>query len=255
MRRKLARQVMTQLESRRRLTARPLLKDGPVEMPEGKRVDGILRESDALYRTVTETASDAIIVIDEDSKILFVNRTTERIFGYLKNDLLGQSLTMLMPDYLRQVHRQAVKKYIETGKRHLSWEGVEFTGLHKSGKEIWLQISFGEFVRDGKHTFTGICRDISERKRLEHERFQLAAIVESSRDAIIGKDLDGIITSWNKGAERIYGYSAEEVVGKHAAILTLAEHANEIARIMEKLRRGERIEPYETVRVTKSGER
>ncbi|PYX68062.1 MAG: hypothetical protein DMG72_23755, partial [Acidobacteria bacterium] len=61
--------------------------------------------------------------------------------------------------------------------------------------------------------------------------------------------------SWNKGAERIYGYSAEEVVGKHAAILTLAEHANEIARIMEKLRRGERIEPYETVRVTKSGER
>src|SRR5439155_11168785 len=85
--------------------------------------------------------------------------------------------------------------------------------------------------------------------------FQMAVIVDSSGDAIIGKDLDGIITSWNKGAERIYGYSAEEVVGKHAAILTLAEHANEIARIMEKLRRGERIEPYETVRVTKSGER
>ena len=252
---RLACQVVAQLELRRTPPYKAFSQDRPVEMPESKGSGGVLRESEALYRTVTETASDAIIVIDEDSQILFVNRSTERIFGYLKEDLLGQSLTMLMPDYLRQVHRQAVKKYIETGKRHLSWEGVELTGLHKSGKEIWLQISFGEIVRDGKHIFTGICRDISERKRLEHERFQLAAIVESSGDAIIGKDLDGIITSWNKGAERIYGYSAEEVVGKHAAVLTLAEHANEIARIMEKLRRGERIEPYETVRVTKSGER
>src|SRR5437899_12885702 len=153
---------------------------------------------------------------------------------------------MLMPDYLRHVHRQAITKYVEIGKRHLSWEGVELPGLHKSGKEIWLQISFGEFIRDGKHVFTGTCRDITEHKRFEQERFQLAAIVESSEDAIIGKDLDGIITSWNKGAERIYGYSAEEVVGKHAAILTPAEHADEIARIMAKLKRNEQIDPYET---------
>src|SRR5712692_2268663 len=167
--RKLARQVMTQLKSRRRSISQTFPQAASAEMPEGKSADGILRESDSLYRTVTETASDAIIVIDEDSQILFVNRATERIFGYLKNELVGQLLTMLMPDYLRQVHQQAIKKYVGTGKRHLSWEGVELPGLHKSGKEIWLQISFGDSVRDGQHIFTGICRDISERKRAEEK--------------------------------------------------------------------------------------
>ena len=253
--RKLARQVVTQLESRRRSVTRTFLPARSTEMPESKSPDGVLHESEGLYRTVAETASDAIIVIDEHSEILFVNRATERIFGYPKEELLGEPLTMLMPDYLRQVHRQAIKKYVDTGKRHLSWEGVQLPGLHKSGKEIWLQISFGEFVRDGKHIFTGICRDITEHKEFEQERFRLAAIVESSENAIVGKDLDGIITSWNKGAARIYGYSAEEVIGKPVSILTPAERFNEIPQLMERLKHGERIEEYETVRVTKSGER
>ncbi len=253
--RNLARQVMTQLESRRRSISQTFSRAGSAERPESKGADGISRESEALYRTVTETASDAIIVIDEDSKILFVNRATERIFGYLKDELLGQQLTMLMPDYLRQIHEQAIKKYVETGNRHLSWDGVELPGLHKSGREISLEISFGEFVRDGKRIFTGICRDTTERKRFQQERYQLAAIVESSEDAIIGKDLDGIITSWNKGAEHIYGYTAEEVVGQPVANLTPAERSDEIPQILEKLKRGEHIKNSETVRVTKSGGR
>ena len=212
--RKLARQVMTQLESRRRLTARPLLKDGPVEMPEGKGVDGILRESDALYRTITETASDAIIVIDEDSKILFVNRATERIFGYLKNELVGQLLTMLMPDYLRQVHQQAIKKYVGTGKRHLSWEGVELPGLHKSGQEIWLQISFGESVRDGKHIFTGICRDISERKRAEEKlRGQETRLLEQMPAVLWTTDMDLRITSSAGAGLAALDWHPDQMVG------------------------------------------
>src|SRR5437660_117736 len=212
--RKLARQVMTQLESRRRLTARPLLKDGPVEMPEGKGVDGILRESDALYRTITETASDAIIVIDEDSKILFVNRATERIFGYLKSELVGQLLTMLMPDYLWQVHQQAIKKYVGTGKRHLSWEGVELPGLHKSGKEIWLQISFGESVRDGKHIFTGICRDISERRRAEEKlRGQETRLLEQMPAVLWTTDMDLRITSSAGAGLAALDWHPDQMVG------------------------------------------
>ncbi len=249
--RKLARQVMTQLESRR--LASSALQEDPVERSNGKSAEGALGESVALYRTVTENASDAIIVIDEESKILFVNRATERIFGYAKDEILGQPLTMLMPDYLRQVHRHALKKYIETGKRHISWEGVEVPGLHKSGKEIFLEISFSEDASDGKRIFTGICRDITGRNRVEHERQQLAAIVESCGDAIIGKDLNGIVTSWNKGAERTYGYTAEEVIGKPVSMLTLPERSDEIPQNMQRLQRGERVEHYETVRVTKSG--
>jgi two-component system, cell cycle sensor histidine kinase and response regulator CckA len=253
--RNLARQVMTQLESRRRSMSQTFSLAGSGKMSESKGAEGISLESEVLYRRVTETASDAIIVIDEHSEILFVNRATERIFGYLKDELLGQQLTMLMPDYLRQIHEQAIKKYVETGNRHLSWDGVELPGLHKSGKEISLEISFGEFVRDGKRIFTGTCRDTTQRKRFEDERFQLAAIVESSEDAIIGKDLDGIITSWNKGAEHIYGYAAEEVLGKPISILAPADRRDEILQILEKVKCGEHIKHSETARVTKSGGR
>jgi PAS domain S-box-containing protein len=100
----------------------------------------------------------------------------------------------------------------------------------------------------------------SERARLAREqllraaRLRLAAIVESSYDAITGKDVDGIITDWNKGAERIYGYTAEQMIGKPVAILAPPERPDEIPQIMERIRRGERIEHYETVRVTKDGE-
>ncbi len=251
---KLARQVMTQLESRRRLMSQTCSRAGSAEMPESKGADEISRESEALYRAVIETTSDAVIVIDEDSKILFVNRSTEGIFGYLKDELLGKQLTVLMPDYLRQIHEQSIKRYVQTGKKHLSWDGVELPGLHKSGKEICLEISFGECVRDGKRTFSGICRDITARKRLERQESQLAAIVESSEDAIIGENLDGIIISWNKGAERIHGYRAEEVIGKAVSILVPPEGSNETVQIMERLKHGESLEQYETVRITKSGE-
>ena len=82
---------------------------------------------------VAETASDAIITIDEQSTILFANRATEKIFGYTRDELVGQSLAMLMPDYLRHTHRAAVDRYLETGKRHMSWESVQMPGLHHDG--------------------------------------------------------------------------------------------------------------------------
>jgi len=239
---RLAGQVVAQLKLRQRPTRTTFSQDGLADRSEGKGADGILGGAEALYCTLSETASDAIIVIDEDGKILLVNRATEKIFGYRKKELLGQQLTMLMPDCLRQVNLQAIQQYVEIG------------GLHKGGKEIWLQISFSEFVREGKHVFTGICRDITGRKQVEKERFQLAAIVESCEDAIIGRALDGTMTSWNRGAERIYGYRAEEVIGKPVSMLTSAERLDEIPQIMDKLMRGDPIEHYQAVRVTKSGE-
>src|ERR1700716_3167972 len=87
-------------------------------------------------RVIADTASDAIITIDQDSTILFVNRATEQIFGYSQAELLGQSLTMLMPDYLRHIHRAGLESYVETGQRHISWNAVALPGLHQNGKEI-----------------------------------------------------------------------------------------------------------------------
>jgi len=141
-----------------------------------------LRQSENRFRTLAETASDAIITIDEDSRIVYVNQATARIFGYTVDELRGNEMTMLMPEYLRHLHKAGFKRYRETGERHISWEAVELPGLHKSGAEIPLELSFGEFIRDDKRFFTGIARDITERKRVEEEREQAEEALRRSRE-------------------------------------------------------------------------
>lgn len=137
-----------------------------------------LRESEARSRIVMETVADAVVTIDESSTILFVNRAAERIFGYAAGEMLGADMKMLMPDYLRHLHDAGVRRYVETGVKHISWEGVALPGLHKSGREIPLEISFGEFTYGGRRYFTGIARDISARRRVEA---RLAAQYEVTR--------------------------------------------------------------------------
>ncbi|MGI9166778.1 MAG: PAS domain S-box protein [Pyrinomonadaceae bacterium] len=137
------------------------------DITERKRAEEALRASEERYRIVTETATEAIITIDESSTILFINPATEKIFGYPAEDMLGEQLTMLMPEYLRHVHRAGLNRYVGTGRKHISWEGVELPGLHKGGQEIPLEVSFSEVIKNGHHYFTGIARDITERKRAE----------------------------------------------------------------------------------------
>jgi PAS domain S-box-containing protein len=137
------------------------------QLLERKRGDQKLRESESRFRTLAETASDAIITIDEQSTIIYVNRAAQNVFGHSVEEMLGQDLTMLMPEYLRHLHKAGLARYAETGKRHIGWEAVELPGLHKDGREIPLELSFGEFTRHNQRLFTGIARDITERKRAE----------------------------------------------------------------------------------------
>jgi PAS domain S-box-containing protein len=137
------------------------------QLIERRRADQALRVSEERFRTLAETASDAIITIDEQSIIIFINPATERIFGYSQSEMVGANMTMLMPEYLKHLHEAGLSRYVETGRKHISWESVELPGLHKNGHEIPLELSFGEFERDDRRFFTGIARDISERKRAE----------------------------------------------------------------------------------------
>lgn len=146
-----------------------------------ERTEQSLRGSEERYRIVTETASDAILTIDEDSTILLANAATEKIFGHPVDQLIGQKLTLLMPDYLRRLHEESLKRYVTTGQRHLSWQAVELPGLHKTGREIPLEISFGEFQKNGRYFFAGIVRDVSERKRVEE------ALRFSEKLAVVGR--------------------------------------------------------------------
>lgn len=158
------------------------------QLIERKRTEEALRESENRFRTLAETASDAIITIDERSTILFVNPAAETVFGHTLGDMIGRELTMLMPEYVRHLHRAGFSRYLKTGDRHLSWEAIELPGLHKGGHEIPLEVSFGEFAKNGKRFFTGIIRDISERKRaeeaLQHSREERLIELERVRRRI-----------------------------------------------------------------------
>ncbi len=151
-----------------------------VDVLELGLTDRELRASEARHQIVNETASDAIVTIDKESSILYINPAVTKIFGHRPEDMLGKSLTMLMPEYLRHVHEAGIKRYTETGQRHISWDAVEVPGLHKDGHEIDLEISFGEHLRDGQHLFTAIIRDTTKRKHAEEKERALHA---SERDA------------------------------------------------------------------------
>jgi len=177
------------------------------------------RESEARYRIVAETASDGLLSIDEDSTVLFANPATERIFGHKVEKIIGQKLTMLMPEYLREVHRAGIDRYLETGRRHLNWEHIEVSGLHAEGHEFPLELSFGESNQNGKRVFIGIARDITERKKAEtilsesEERFA-KAFNASPLILTISSLKDGRIIEVNDTFVEVSGYTREETIGR-----------------------------------------
>jgi len=137
-----------------------------------------LREAEARSRIVMETVADAVITVDEAGTILVVNRAAHMVFGYEEGELVGRDLKLLMPDRMRAPHEAGMRRYVETGRRNIPWGGVELPGLRKDGSEILLEISFGEFALGGRRYFTGVARDITERKRSER---RLAAQYEVTR--------------------------------------------------------------------------
>jgi PAS domain S-box-containing protein len=134
-----------------------------------KRAEDARRQIEEQHRIVVETATEAVVSIDGDSKILFVNPATIRIFGYQSSELIGQPLTMLVPEFMRELHKAGLQRYLATGRRHVNWQGTELVGLHKNREEFPIEVSFGEGRKDGRSIFTGFIRDITDRKRAEEE--------------------------------------------------------------------------------------
>jgi PAS domain S-box-containing protein len=137
------------------------------DVTERKHAERALLESEAKFRTLAETASDAIITIDEAGVISFVNAGTEKIFGYTSRQMIGKQLTMLIPERMRPLHQTGLKRFMRSGKRNIPWKAVELPGLHRDGHEIQLELSFAEYDKDGRRYFTSVIRDITERKRSE----------------------------------------------------------------------------------------
>src|SRR5262249_47870513 len=137
------------------------------DITQRKRAEEALRHSEEHYRVVVETATDAVVSVDEDSNVVFANPATTLIFGYSAAELIGQPLAMIMPERLRSLHKAAVERYLKTGKRHVNWAGVELLAQRKNGEEFPIEVSFGQVVKDGQHFFTGFIRDITQRKQAQ----------------------------------------------------------------------------------------
>lgn len=207
---------------------------------ERRQTEESLRESEERFRTFAQAIPDATVVMDADSRIVYVNQAVRTIFGYEPEELIGQPMTVIMPERHRHPHIQAVDRFMATGERRIPWDGVILEGLRKDGTEVPLEISFGTYEREGRRFFTGVVRDITERNRAaERVRFQ-ANLLDAVGEAVIATDLDGRILYWNAFAERLYGWRADEVVGREIAEVTPAPPSREVAReILQTLRRGE----------------
>ncbi len=167
---------------------------------------------------VIASATDAIVTADEDGLILSWNPAAERIFGYDASEVIGRSLTMLMPERFRDAHRAGHARVVETGETRVIGQTVELSGLRKDGAEFPIELSLSTWTDDGTRLFAGIIRDVSERALLNAElaesRDRLEAILSSANDAVICADGDGLVVLWNPAAERLLGHREADMVGK-----------------------------------------
>jgi PAS domain S-box-containing protein len=204
-------------------------------------------------RLVVEGAPNAMLMTDSDRRILFVNRATERIFGYVRPQLVGRQVEFLIPERNRAAHPGLISEFLASPNARAMGAGRELYGRRADGSEVPIEISLNPIhTSEGLFTLASIV-DLTERKRAEGAFERLAAIIEHSEDAILSKSLDGVITSWNRGAERLFGYLEQDVVGSSIAVLVPERLIDDEMRAMNKVRTEGRLNLYETVRRRKDG--
>jgi PAS domain S-box-containing protein len=215
-----------------------------------------VRLDERTLRAVLEAAPDAIVVVDGTGRIVFVNAQTEKVFGYGRDELLGQAVEVLVPEAFRAAHPGHRAGYSTAARTRPMGMGIDLRGRRKNGTEFPVEISLSPIETDGELLIASAIRDVTDRRSADEAKLRLAAIVQSSDDAIVGKNLDGTIVSWNDGATRIFGYTADEAIGKPVTILWPPglkddEHAEH--RILDRLKAGGHIEHFETLRRCKDG--
>ena len=213
-------------------------------------------QSETWLKAVFNTALDAIITMNPAGMITAWNSQAESTFGWGEAEAVGGSLSdLIIPPQHREAHEKGIARFLVTGEGPILRKRIEITALHRDGREFPVELTVCPMRKGGDWHFSAFVRDLTERRRGEEAQARLAAIVESSHDAILSMDMSGTIVTWNAAAEQLYCYTAHEVIGQHLSLLVPEDQPDEIPGIMKRLARGERIEHYETVRVRRGGTR
>lgn len=185
-----------------------------------------LRESEAKFRSVMESAIDAIISGDAKGRIRSWNSAATALFGFKEEEVIGEPIEIIIPERFREMHKEGIHRVSTGGPSHVIGKTVELAAIRKDGTEFPVELSLATWFLDDNRYYTGIIRDISERKQAE-QKFR--SVTESAIDAIISADHTGVIVSWNKAATNILGYSEEEVIGQRLELI-IPERYHEMHR-------------------------
>jgi PAS domain S-box-containing protein len=240
-----------------------LYEEAQREIAEREWAQAELRSSRDELGVILGGVADGVTAQDPTGRVIYANEAAARMVGYPSGRAFVEAPLQETMERFEVLDEEGRPFPLENlpGRRALRGEeGAEEVLLFRvlaTGEERWSIVRAVPVFDEGGRVrmAVSIFRDVTEQRRAEEERARLVAIVESSDDAIIGKTLAGMITSWNKGAERIYGYSADEAVGQPISMLVPPERPDEIPRILESIRRGEKVDHFETVRVTRDGRR
>jgi PAS domain S-box-containing protein len=214
-----------------------------------------VESANARLQGIIFSAMDAVITINSQQRIVLFNPAAEAMFGRKAGHTEGKHIECLIPERFRSSHGKFVDAFGDTGvsSRRMGALGA-ISGQRANGEEFPIEASISQIEISGEKLFTVILRDITERKKTEERVGRLAAIVDNTEDAIVGKTLDGIVTSWNRGAEELFRYSEEEMIGRSIRQIIPPESAAEEDVILTSVRAGRAVH-RETVRLKKSGER
>lgn len=224
------------------------------QIPDAQDCTPLLPElpSRPLLAAIVDSSDDAIISKSLDGVITSWNRSAERLFGYTAAEIIGRPVLTIIPPELHHEEPEILRQ-LRRGERI---ERYETKRMRKDGSRVEVSLTIAPVKdRDGRVIgIAKVARDISLLRHASAATRLLAAIVDSSDDAIISKNLDGVITSWNTAAGRIFGYTAEEMIGKPVSVLIPPDRQEEEPRILDRLKRGERVDHYQTIRLRKTGE-
>jgi two-component system, cell cycle sensor histidine kinase and response regulator CckA len=221
---------------------------------EQSRLERALANSEGFCQVLLDSALDCIVCTDENAGITEFNAAAVRTFRITRQEALGQNwLELLLPLGAREDCRRQLLATTDGAEVTLVANRIETVAVRSDGKEFPAEFTLTRVHNDHKVTFVARVRDITARRKAEEALLWLAAIVESSQDAVIGKNLEGTVISWNKGAEAMYGYAADEIIGQSITCLVPPGRKNEVAHILEQLKMGCQIKQFETIRVSKDG--